>query len=61
MKNIFRKHKETTENDIFNIAMDLSLEWGENWLAPVDKRLQKIEPNISHDKAKEIDVFIMCR
>ena len=52
------RKKEPSEDDILNKAMDLCLEFGENWRKPVDVRLQKLYPDISQDKAKEIDVFI---
>lgn len=51
-------HKEIKENDILNVAMNLSLEWGENWLRPVDERLKAIFKSINDDEAKRIDIFI---
>lgn len=38
--------------------MNLSLEWGENWLRPVDERLKAIFKSINDDEAKRIDIFI---
>ena len=52
------RKKEPSEDDILNKAMDLCLEFGENWRKPVDVRLQKLYPDISQEKAKEIDVFV---
>lgn len=56
VKHLF--HREVKVNDILNIAMNLSLEWGENWLIPVDERLRAIVPNISVEEAKRVDIFI---
>lgn len=34
-------------DDILNQALALSMEWGENWLLPVNERLSKIYPELS--------------
>ena len=51
-------HRKISENDILNVAMNLTLEWGKNWLSPVDDRLKGFFPNIGDDKAKRIDTYI---
>ncbi|MCD2424172.1 hypothetical protein LQ567_15435 [Niabella pedocola] len=35
-------------DEILNQALLLSMEWGENWLQPVNDRLSKIYPELSH-------------
>lgn len=54
------KHSNTISNtkDILNAAMNISLEWGENWLKPINERLLAVYPNVSEEKAKEIDTYI---
>ncbi len=46
----------TSSNEIamLNIALDLALEWGEDWLEPVQSRLTKHYPQLS---AEELDIY----
>lgn len=39
--------QSTNEIEILNTALRLALEWGENWLQPVQSRLAKHYPQLS--------------
>jgi hypothetical protein len=46
-------------NDILNTSLSLALEWGEDWLKPIQKRLAQIYPELS---ATELDTYnVTCR
>ncbi|WP_300597551.1 hypothetical protein [Niabella sp.] len=37
-------------DDLLNKALALSMEWGENWLLPVNERLSKIYPGLADNE-----------
>ena len=40
-----------------NFALDLSLEWGENWLCPINARLLAVEPQWSAEQAEILNAW----
>lgn len=44
---------------VFNDALTLSLEWGENFHKPIQERLRHAYPNLSQAEADELDR--LCR
>jgi len=47
--------KPPTEHDIFNVAVRLSLEWGKNWLAPINKRIRKKYSYLTESDAEKLN------
>ncbi len=43
------------EGDVYNTAVMLSLEWGENWGNPIQSRLRNYFPNISAAESNRLD------
>ena len=43
--------------EILNVALALSLEWGENWLAPINARIMAIYPTLSAEDAQKLDLW----
>lgn len=41
--------------EILNVALDMSMEFGENWLKPINERLHKKYPEISFDDLEKIN------
>lgn len=41
--------------DVYNTAVMLSLEWGENWLKPIQERLRHYFPDVSEEEATQLD------
>ena len=41
--------------DIQNAALRLSLEWGENFMAPIQARLRETFPELTPDQADELE------
>lgn len=41
--------------DIRNAALRLSLEWGENFMAPIQARLRETFPELTPDQADELE------
>ena len=37
--------------ELLNVALDMSLEWGENWLAPIHERIREAYPELSLEDA----------
>lgn len=56
---IFKPDPQVHENEIVNVAMALSLEWGENFHKPIQDRLLARYPEVSRECADELDKF--CR
>lgn len=52
---IFQFKKHPAPNKVFNTAVALSLEWGENWLQPINERLLKIYPFLTRDETEELN------
>ena len=46
-------NKFSTET--LNIALNLSLKWGEDWLKPIQVRIQKLFPEITDDEADTLN------
>ncbi len=44
-------------DEILNAALTLSLEWGENFLKPIQSRLQAAYPQITNDQANLISAW----
>ena len=54
---IFSK-KKYTEEEILNIGLDFSMEFGKHWLEPIQKRLSK---KISYLTQEELDNYnVIC-
>ncbi len=43
--------------EILNAALKMSLEWGENWLAPIHQRIQKAYPKLSAEEADSLNLW----
>lgn len=56
---IFKRDPLARENEIMNVAMELSLEWGENFHKPIQDRLIQRVPALPRERADELDQF--CR
>ena len=41
--------------ELLNIALDMSLEWGENWLQPINERIRAAYPELSAEDAQTLD------
>lgn len=50
---------EPTEATIFNAALELSLEWGENFHKPIQERLRAAYPSVTQEEADDLDK--VCR
>jgi hypothetical protein len=67
---IFGK-KQYTEEEILNIGLDFSMEFGKHWLEPIQKRLSKKIPyltqeeldnyNVVCEKTRDDGLFILMR
>jgi len=44
-----------TRNASLNEGLHLAMEWGEDWLKPIQKRLSKSHPALSEDELNEIN------
>jgi hypothetical protein len=44
---------------LLNDGLELAMDWGENWLAPIQGRLHKIHPRLTAGELDEIDAA--CR
>lgn len=40
-------------DEILNVGLSLALEWGENWLRPIQERLARLYPNLRSDQLDE--------
>lgn len=49
-----RVKKNYSEEEILNIGLDFSMEFGKNWLKPIQKRLSQKIPSIS---AEDLDKY----
>ena len=46
------------ENDeIVNAALEMSLEWGPNWLQPINARLREKYPQLTEKEAESLNVW----
>jgi hypothetical protein len=45
------------ERALLNLALGLSLEFGPNWLKPIQPRLQHERPDVTSAQADELDAF----
>ena len=43
--------------EILNVALAMSLEWGENWLAPINARIVAAYPALSAEDAQTLDLW----
>ena len=43
--------------EILNFALDLSLEWGENWLQPINGRVLATHPQLTRDDAETLNAW----
>ena len=41
--------------ELLNLALDMSLEWGENWFQPINERIRAAHPELSADDAQTLD------
>lgn len=46
---MFFKNKKYSESDILNIGLVFAMEFGENWLSPIQKRLSKKIPDLTNE------------
>ena len=44
-------------DEIRNQAINLGLEWGENWQAPIGARILKLFPQLTQTEADEVDAL----
>ena len=42
---------------MLNVALEMSLEWGENWLAPIQQRIQKAYPELTAGDADILNLW----
>ena len=49
--------KTNVSNKILNIGLDFSMEFGENWLKPINKRLQNKFPYLTSDELEECNTI----
>ena len=43
--------------DTLNLALELSLEWGENWLQPINERILLARPQLAPDDAETLNAW----
>jgi hypothetical protein len=59
---MFRRRKlnlnKATDIELYNYALDLAQEWGENWMTPVNKRLKELYPILSDEKVDHISSLV---
>lgn len=48
----------TNETEILNTALSLTLEWGEDWLQPVQSRLAKHYPQLSTEELDHYNTIV---
>ena len=48
-----------TDKDILNKALSLSLEWGNEWLQPIQNRLMHLAPRLSGNDIEKISEYII--
>ena len=41
--------------ELLNVALDMSLEWGKNWFAPIQDRIREAYPELSPEDADILD------
>jgi hypothetical protein len=56
--NIFRNSKNISEELILNHGYKLALEFGKDWLQPVNERLRKKYPNLSNKDLVKINAHV---
>ncbi len=44
-----------SDDELLNEGLELAMDWGENWLAPVQSRLSKRHPRLDRDRLDAID------
>ncbi|CAG0974863.1 hypothetical protein ANRL3_01740 [Anaerolineae bacterium] len=55
LKRLFTRSNISSDDKIANAALNLSLEWGENFGKPINARLIKMFPQVSETRAAELD------
>jgi hypothetical protein len=45
------------DSNILNMSLELTLEWGEHWLAPIQDRIMLKLPSLSLNQADFLDLF----
>lgn len=45
------------DSNILNMSLELTLEWGEHWLAPIQERIMLKLPSLSLNQADFLDLF----
>jgi len=56
LRSLFRKPKDVaaTQARILDDSVNLAMDWGESWLAPIQPRLQKMHPGLGDE---DLDSF----
>ncbi len=54
-----QQSKSGPDNEILNFGLELAMEWGENWLKPIQERLHAKYPGLSSEERDRLDVI--CR
>jgi hypothetical protein len=49
------KGMSASSTEIFQKAMDLSLEWGKEWLKPINDRIRATYPSLTEAEAEELN------
>ncbi len=55
IKRLFMRPPKPSNDKIANAALNLSLEWGENFGKPINARLIEMFPQVSETQAAELD------
>jgi hypothetical protein len=45
-------HRRPSDDELLNEGLELAMDWGENWLSPINARLRKLHP---HLRAEELE------
>ena len=46
---------EKFPDELLNFALDLSLEWGKNWMSPINSRVRAAHPELSEQDAETLN------
>ena len=43
--------------EILNVALEMSLEWGPNWLSPINGRIKSRYPELTEEQANDLNLW----
>jgi hypothetical protein len=52
---LFKRKQNNDHDEILNEGLSLAMEWGKNWLQPIQERLQRAHPELSKDELDDLN------